>query len=240
MTDTLSRPLAARINLLPDPITDDYDPEIPPEVIEAAVRALAEGKTHYTDRPGILPLRQWLAEHLNTRFGLAMTPDAITITCGETEARFAAIKTLAKPGTTVFCPGSPENILGAVALAGAALTSVEIVNELVNPQNVSLVYLTPHDGQKIMDEVLNLTQSHSWYILWDMVYGREQHHPAQNVALAPRVVTVGGLSYRLPGWRVGWMAGSDMAGKLRAFKQSMTICSASVSQWAALGLVDHL
>lgn len=235
MTETLSRPLANRINGLPEPTLSDHDPEIPPEVIEAAVKSLDEGKTHYTDRPGILPLRAWVAEHLNERLGLELSPDAVTITCGETEARFVAVKYLAKPGSTIFCPGEDGNIHGAAQLAQA-----NIVNALVNPQDVSVVYLTPHDGQKIVEEVVNLTATHDWWIIWDRVYGREQHHPAQNKAIASKVVTVGGLSYRLPGWRIGWIAGSEMAGKLRAFKQSMTICSTSISQWAALGLVENL
>jgi aspartate/methionine/tyrosine aminotransferase len=70
--------------------------------------------------------------------------------------------------------------------------------------------------------------------------GDSGFHPAQNADLAARVVTIGSLSAYIPGWRMGWMAGSEMAGKLRAYKQSMTICSTSVSQWAALGLVETL
>jgi aspartate/methionine/tyrosine aminotransferase len=52
------------------------------------------------------------------------------------------------------------------------------------------------------------------------------------------VVVIGGLDDVLPGWRVGWLAGSEVAEKLRSLKQSMTICTTSVSQWAAVALMN--
>ena len=66
---------------------------------------------------------------------------------------------------------------------------------------------------------------------------RPDFHPAQNEKLAARVVTIDSLSHRMAGWRVGWMAGSEAALRLRARKQAITICTTSVSQWAGLELL---
>ena len=57
--------------------------------------------------------------------------------------------------------------------------------------------------------------------------------------LAAFLDLVGGLDEQMPGWRVGWMAGSQAVEKLRSFKQSMTICATSVSQWAAVEMMKR-
>lgn len=233
--DTLSRPLSNRLADLPDAFERDDNPDLPQAVIDAAVKALADGKTHYTDRPGILPLRQWVSDNLKRRHNVDVPADAITITCGRTEARFVPVKYLAKAGSVIYCPGNPAGILGAATLAGATIT-----DEPDDADAINLAYLTPHDGKAKMEQALELISKNNGYLMWDMVYGREDFHPAQRTDLASKVITLGALSYRLPGWRIGWIAGSDMAGKLRAYKQSLTICATSISQWAALGLVESL
>jgi aspartate/methionine/tyrosine aminotransferase len=233
--EKLSRPLASRIGGLPDVTRDNANPEISQAVINAAIQALDDGKTHYTDRPGILPLRQWVCDHLRNHFGVELSPDAVTITCGRSEARFVTIKVLAQPDTQIYCPGDSTAIKGMAHLAGATIT-----DSVDKPDSIRLAYLTPRDGKAALEQAVELTRQHDWWLAWDMVSGREDFHPAQTADIAHRVITLGSLSDRLPGWRIGWLAGSEMAGKLRAYKQSMTICSTSVSQWAALGLVESL
>ncbi len=231
---TLSRPLAARVAGLPDAAELAPGPDLPPEVIEAAQAALDAGKTKYTDRPGILSLRIWVATTLNTRYGLAMSPDEVTITCGGTEARFVAIKKLVAPDTHLLCLGDVGLVAGAAALVGA-----KVVAQADDLAAISAVFLTPQTPPELFDAVLDQARARSWWIIWDM--SQDQHpvsHPAQDLDLAPRVVTVGSLSSVMPGWRVGWLAGSEQVEQLRAYKQSMTICSPSVSQWAALGWVE--
>lgn len=232
----LSRPLAARVSSLPDPAEHPAGPDQPPAVIQAACDALDAGKTKYTDRPGILPLRTWVATTLNTRYGLAMSPDEVTITCGSTEARFVAIKKLVAPGTQLLCPDDIGMIAGPAALAGAT-----VVSQVDDPATISVVVLRSTLALPTLDPVLAQAREAGWWVIWDMAPGYDAAtHPAQDAGLAPRVVTIGSLSHAMPGWRMGWLAGSDQAQQLRAYKQSMTICSPSISQWAALGLVETL
>lgn len=232
----LSRPLAARVANLSDPAERLSGPDQLPAVVQAACDALDAGKTKYTDRPGILPLRAWVATSLNSRYGLAMSPDEVTITCGGTEARFVAVKKLVAPGTQLLCPGDAGMIAGPVALVGAT-----IVSQVDNPAAISTVYVTATLDQAVLDSVLEQVREHGWWVIWDMSPALDAAtHPAQDTDLAPRVVSIGSLSHAMPGWRIGWMAGSEQAQQLRAYKQSMTICSPSISQWAAAGLVDTL
>lgn len=233
---SLSRPLARRVHGLPEPSLMMPGPDLPSAVIEAGIAALDAGKTHYTDRPGILPLRQRVVEMLQHRFGLTWDPDHVTITCGATEARFAVIKQLARPGSAILCPGDPALIVAAAQLAG-----VTVVPEAPDPAAISLAVLTPAVPPETAAVALRPARAHGWWVLWDISGpSRGTYHPAADPALANQVVTIGSFSGQMPGWRVGWMAGSQKAGELRALKQSMTICSTSVAQWAALGLVEDV
>jgi aspartate/methionine/tyrosine aminotransferase len=232
--ETLSRPLAARVAGLPDAAELAPGPDLPPGVIAAAEAALDAGKTKYTDRPGILPLRARVAKTLKARYGLPTQPDDVTITCGSTEARFVALKKLATPGAPLLCPGEIGLIAGAAALVG-----VPVVTEVSDPAAIGVVYLAASLPQTTVAPLISQARVSGWWIIWDMSQNPDaDFHPAQHRDLAPRVVTVGSLSAVLPGWRVGWLAGSERVEQLRAYKQSMTICSPSVSQWAALGWVE--
>lgn len=228
--ETLTRPLAARVAHLPEAADIAAGPFIPTPVIEAALEALDSGKTHYTDRPGILGLRQWASDYLKRHTNVELKPGDITITCGSTEARFVTLKRLLKPGDTILCPGDSSRIAGAASLIGLPVTPIATV-----PTTVSLLYLSPADAPAVRDPLLIQAAAHRWWVLWDISAGSSDFHPSQDRLLAPRVITVGSLSQVMPGWRVGWMGGSEMADKLRAYKQSMTICTTSISQWAGIG-----
>jgi len=232
MSETLARPLAQRVLRLPAPSENTTPLPVPEGVIDKAYEALDAGHTHYTDRPGILPLRTQIVTALNRQYRLEFKPDVATITCGATEARFVALKQLVPAGTTVLHAGS-----GAVLQAAAQLLDIELTTD--SSPNVSLVYLTPTDEAAAVTAICAQATAQGWWIVWDVSAGLTgSFHPAQTAELAPQVVTVGSFSGMLPGWRVGWMAGSKAANKLRAYKQSMTICTTSVAQWAALGLEE--
>ncbi len=236
--ERLARPLASRLAGLPAPLRDEAaEPLAPPAFMRAAIEALSRGETHYADRPGLGPLRDAVARDLNARSGLNLTGAHITITCGAAEARFLVVRLLAKPGSLIVCPGEPAAAAGAAHLAGAQL--VQGTNEWTN---VSLIYLTPTGAAAERAALLERALASEAFIVWDLALAEEKpaFNPAQRPELAARTLTIDELSPPLAGWRVGWIAGQPMVGPLRAFKQSMTIATTTVSQWAALSLLeDH-
>jgi aspartate aminotransferase len=231
---TLTHPLAARVAGLPDLVENTHNPPIAEGVIEAAIQALKDGKTHYTDRPGILGLRKRVTEYLQRHFNVTLKPDEVTITCGATEARFVVIKRLVKSDGVIVCAGDNSSIQGAAQLVGAGITRVS------STENIRLLYATPNDDVAVLKPLLEAAASYKWWVVWDVSHKTANNfHPAQDTALASKVISIGSFSDSMPGWRVGWMAGSEMADKLRAYKQSMTICSTSISQWAGMGLTEE-
>lgn len=228
--NTLARPLAQRVAGLGD--LSEPSMEAPPvsnEVIAAAEAALDRGETHYTDRPGIPEFRAWVADHLRVRYKVNIDPAEVTITCGSTEARFVCMTLLTAPGSTVLCPGDSSAIRGALQLIGGRI--VDSVQD-----DVSLLYITPDVYRETSIELLQRAAASDWWIIYDLSFAKSSapFHPAQNKKLAPRVVTINSLSEQMAGWRLGWMAGSEMALRLRAGKQAITICTTAVSQWAGL------
>lgn len=228
---TLARPLAKRVASLAEPREYAAAPSVPPAVADAAAAALRDGHTHYTDRPGIAPLREMAVGALGQRFGVELDAGEVTITCGATEARFVALKQLTG-GKAIAALSHTHLIAQAAALIGAP-----IVNSVTYPSEIAVLYLTPADDPDAATALIAHVITYGWWVLFDTsVEGDTLAHPALDPTLAPRVVSIGSYSRHLPGWRVGWMAGSTAANKLRGYKQSMTICTTSISQWAALGL----
>lgn len=232
---TLSRPLAQRVAGL-DNLTQRHEdePDIPSNVIEAAVDALARGETHYTDRPGIPEFREFVASNLREQYGLQIDPKEVTITCGSTEARFATMTLFAESGTQVLCPGDASLINGAVHLVDAS-----VVDTVTESNTITVLYITPDDEQAVVKELLEKALVDNWWVVWDMSLAtmKPNFHPAQNEKLISRVVTIDSLSEQMAGWRIGWMAGSEAALRLRSRKQAITICTTNVSQWAGLEFV---
>lgn len=232
----LSVPLAERAEaLLARGFTElESHAERPPEVaVRATLEALDRGETHYTDRPGILPLRQAVTRGLHARFGIEVDPKANTvITCGVTEARFVAVQQLLAPGEGLYAGDYAERLGGALTVRGARL--VEGVGE------APVLYLSsamPEDAQR----VLLGEAGEGALVVLEVEEGEGSFHPAQLESFADRTVTIGdiGASDGLLSWRVGFLAAPpSTAPGLRDFKQALTICTTNLSQWAALALLE--
>ncbi|MGJ3238659.1 MAG: hypothetical protein ACFE0Q_08140 [Anaerolineae bacterium] len=226
MSDTLSQPLADRIAKLELKQDRLMESDTPTTAQQGAIQALADGKTHYTDRPGIAPLREWVAQQINTRYEIQIDKDQITITCGIEEAIFASVMVLAQSAILVI--GDATHLHGTSILKDVPLiyTSEQLSSHM-------LIYLTSQDAQEDITTILDHADAETCWVVWDTTQGTGTFHPAQHEKWASRTVTIGSMEDTLKGWRIGWMAGSSQAGALRSFKQSMTICSPSISQWAA-------
>ena len=102
------------------------DADIPERVRELADEALQRGETHYTDRPGIMPLRQQVAAWLGRRFGIEVDAGSgVVITCGGTEARFVAVQQLLPTGGTLVALSNPERVAGACIVRDVTLAGPE-------------------------------------------------------------------------------------------------------------------
>ena len=74
----------------------DFD--TPPHIVEAAVKALKAGKTHYAPAAGIPELRDAIAEKLRKDNGLDVKSGSVIVTPGAKQAIFAACFSIIGPG----------------------------------------------------------------------------------------------------------------------------------------------
>lgn len=205
-------------------------------VREAAMAALGRGETHYTDRPGILPLRQKVAELLTTRFGVIVNPkNSVVITCGATEARFVAVQQLLHPGQTLRALSHPERVQGAAIVRG-----VSLLTDSDADADTSAIYLNSLTPQDLGLRWLARAKESGIWVIFEVI-GDSAFHPAA-MGLLEQTVTVGALGddAGLAAWRVGYLAAPEKnATPLRDFKQALTICTTNLSQWAALAHMEQ-
>ncbi len=221
----LAVPLAKRARTMLAQSFPDHpnDAERAPDVaVRATLEALARGETHYTDRPGILPLREGVTRGLKVRFGVTVDPQANTvITCGATEARFVAVQELLTPDAdeTLYAGTAPERLVGALIVRGARLAET--------PEAARVLYLSSRMSEDEQRELLGHI-SDAATVVFEIDETATTFHPAQLGAFRERTVTIGdlGTDDGLGGWRVGFLAAPPAsAAGLRDFKQALTICT---------------
>jgi len=211
------------------------DLPVPEAARSASAEALDRGETHYTDRPGIGPLRTLVAKRLSERFAFDVDGDAgVVITCGVTEARFVAMQQLVGVGGVVVALSNPERIAAACVVRGASVVGPDAASD-----GVAAVYLGADADPEARERWLATAVANDLAVVFEPGEG-EVRHPAADGAGA-HTVTIGGIGHEsgLEGWRVGYLAAPvAKAAPLRDFKQALTLCTTNLSQWGALALME--
>src|SRR5262245_7112237 len=92
---------------------------VPGHVQAAAAAALDRGETHYTTRPGVVPLREAIARRL-TADGFPATVETVLISNGGAEALYIALQMLLKPSQRMVIAGPvPANVIAMFRFIGA-------------------------------------------------------------------------------------------------------------------------
>jgi aspartate aminotransferase len=213
------------------------DTPTPAHVVEAAIRALRDGRTGYPDNQGEPGLRRAVAEALARDQGLTYDPDReILITDGATLGVSTALATLVGPGDDVLLPDPVYDAYSSpIALWGGR--PVPVASEvragrftfdrdrlerplrasaravLVNtPWNPVGTVLTRAELQGVADFVA----AHGLTLISDEIYSALVYDGLRHLSPAAlseeargRTVLVSSLSktYAMTGWRVGYCAG---------------------------------
>src|SRR5207245_1948341 len=80
----------------------DFD--TPVNVVEAAIRALRDGHTHYGPSCGLPELREAIAEDVGRTRGVEVSPEQVVVTPGGKPIMFFTILALIDPGDEVIYP----------------------------------------------------------------------------------------------------------------------------------------
>ncbi len=236
----------------------DFQP--PARLRELVTQHLAAGHNQYAPMPGLPGLCEAIAEQAARHDGLSIDPDTeVTVTAGATEAIFAAIHAVVRPGDEVVLLDPSYDSYGpAATLAGArvvrvplalpdcridfdrleaaltARTRLLVVNTPLNPAGA---VLAATDWERIAD----LLEPRAAWVLSDEVYaplvydGRRHAGALACERLRRRAFAVHsfGKTFDATGWKVGYcLAAPALSVELRKVHQFLTFAVSTPVQHA--------
>jgi len=130
----------------------DFNPD--PKLLTLVSQAMADGHNQYPPMPGILTLRQAIADKVRTLYGHIYDPETeITVTSGATEALMSSILCAAGPGDEVIIiEPCYDCYLPDIRLAGA----IPVPVPMCAPTNTDPYYRV--DWQRVRDAVTPRTR----------------------------------------------------------------------------------
>ena len=212
------------------------DLKTPAHIVEAAQRALANGRTGYPDNRGEIKLREAVASKLARENSVRYDPASeILITPGATFGIHVALSAMLNPGDDVLVPDpvydaylSPIRLAGAEPRAvassivdGRFTISLESLEAARTPQTKAMLLNTPWNPtgtvftRAELEAIGDFCIRHNITLIADEIYeaivyeGNVHISPsALSDELRARAVLVNALSktYAMTGWRVGYVA----------------------------------
>jgi len=240
----------------------DFD--TPDTIKEAAIRAIRDGKTKYTDVDGIPELKAAIVAKFARENGLTYKTSQVNVSPGGKPVIFNAMMASLSPGDQVVIPAPywvsyPDMVLLAggepVFVPSRAETGFKIdpaaLEAAITPRTRWLILNSPSNPSggaytraelKAVAAVL-LRHPKVWILTDDMyehlVFGDFEFTTIAQVepALYDRTLTMNGVSkaYAMTGWRIGYAAGPEpLIAAMRKVVSQTTSNPCSVSQWAAV------
>jgi aspartate aminotransferase len=207
----------------------DFD--TPEHVVEAGVRALREGHTHYCPAPGLPELREAAAEHLTRTRGVTVDPARVLVAPGAKWFLFFGVLAVAGEGDEVIYPNPGYPIYeSAINWSGAKAVPLPITEETafaftaddlaerLTPQTRMVILNSPANptggalDRELNVEIAGILADHDCWILTDEVYSEllyeGVHDSIAAHGLLDRTILLDGFSktYAMTGWRLGYAA----------------------------------
>ncbi len=235
----------------------------PRYIREAAIRALHEGYTFYTENAGLPSLREAIAEKYREIHDVTLDPRGqVVVTASGVQALNVAIRCVLDPGdeAVVLTPAWPN---GAAIVGMCSARAVQVphvltgnrygidlasVEAAINHRTRLLVYTSPSNplgwvarGED-QENLLGLCRKHGLWLLADEVYERIFYPgPVAPTILrkcgpedAVIVVNSFSKSYCMTGWRLGWLVSrEELARKATQLNEFIVSHAPSMAQRAA-------
>jgi len=231
----------------------------PPPVVEAAMRALRDGRSAYTPTLGLPELRQAIAGDYRRRFGVRVADSRIAVTAGASGGLLLLLALYVDPGDEMLVPdpGYPGYRHMVRAFEGMARPlplsartnfqpTLEMVRAAWRPRTRGLILGSPSNptGTLIaaaeLERIARFVSERRGVLIVDEIYQGLVYgdRPASALGLPGEVAVVNSFSkyFCMTGWRLGWVALPDSARmrELEKLAQHLFICAPSVAQHAAL------
>ncbi|MEQ1757144.1 MAG: methionine aminotransferase [Vicinamibacterales bacterium] len=205
-----------------------------PELVETVTRYLHRGLNQYAPMPGVMALREAIADKIFTLYGRRWNPSTeVLVTAGATEALFSTLTALIHAGdeVIVFEPAY-DSYLPTIRLSGGVPRVITLrepdyridwdaVRAAITPRTRLILINSPHNPTGTVlspDDVAQLgqiVQNSAAVVVSDEVYehivfdGGRHESLSRDPALAERAVVISsfGKTYHTTGWKVGYATG---------------------------------
>ncbi len=233
----------------------------PPNIVEAGVRALRDGKTKYTPSAGIPELRQAIAQHVSATRNIPVSPDQVVVTPGAKPIMFFSILALVEPGDEVLypVPGFPiyESMINYANGVPVPYHLREENNFRFDPDEfrakanakTKLIILnTPHNPtggvfeRADLEVVAEVAQKYDITVFTDEIYWRVLYDGTFASLLTipgmpERTILLDGFSktYSMTGWRLGYgVMPMEIVPHITRLQTNSNSCVAGFTQYAGI------
>lgn len=239
----------------------DFD--TPRPIVEAGIRALEQGFTHYTAAVGIPELRAAIAADYERRYGVELDPARVLITPGSSGALQLVMSILVNPGEAVMMadPGYPCNRHFVQLVSGQPVTvpvgpesgyqlTAEIIEREWTDNMRAVMVASPSNptGTLIkrdeLEKIYQVVKQRGGALIVDeiyqgLVYGAE---PFTGLEVTDDLFIINSFSkyYGMTGWRLGWMiAPEEHIGAADRLAQNIFLSAPTPAQYAALAAFEE-
>ncbi|MEC9308695.1 MAG: pyridoxal phosphate-dependent aminotransferase [Chloroflexota bacterium] len=242
----------------------DFD--TPSHIVQAGVKALQDGYTHYGPTPGLPELREAIARNSREVRGIDTNPTHVIVTPGAKPIMFYVILALAEPGVEVIYPNPGFPIYESmIRFSGATPVPMQLLEEksyhpdlsdfaskitektkliiLNSPENPCGSALTKDELQEIAQIIQDRPDIYVMAdeIYKDILYTGEHHTIAGFPGMKDRTIILDGFSksYAMTGWRLGYgICPEELVPHITRLAVNSVSCAASFSQIAAIAALD--
>ena len=233
-----------------------------PNVCQAGIRAISEGRTRYNPPAGLAELRQAIAIDAGRRRGMEIAPEQVVVSPGAKPNLFFPTLALVEPGDEVIYPnpGFPtyEAMIG---VAGGKPVAVPLLEEncfsfdleafdrLISDRTKLIILNSPGNPtggvmpRADLEHIADAARRYNCWVLSDEIYARIVYDNLEVVSIAAlpgmqeRTVIVDGFSktYAMTGWRLGFgVMPVTLAERVQLLLTHSVGCTAHFTQYAGI------
>ena len=240
----------------------------PSNIIEAAYKAMKEGKTKYTATSGIKELKEEICKKFLRDNGLKYDLDQIIVCTGAKQCLADAFMAILNEGDEVIIPtpywvSYPElvKIAGGVpvfmegSIKNHFKYEIEKLENIVTSKTKAIIINSPnnptgtiHNKEELL-ELAKFAENHNLIIIADEIYEKLIYDGERHISIASltdyaynNTIVINGLSKAaaMTGWRIGYAAANKEIIKLMTSIQShMTSNTNSITQYAAIEALSN-
>jgi len=244
----------------PDFKTPDY-------VVEATMKAMQDGFTHYSATQGWLELRKLIAEDCNKNYGSEYTMNDVIVTPGIKSAVYFSLAAILEPGDEIILISpyyvsypamvklaEPTAKIVNVTLAKDFTLDAEKLKAAFNKNTKAILINTPNNptgmvlSKEEVELVVKLAIENDAYIISDEVYEKLVYSGHQHTSfglyqeIKDRLIICNGYSksHAMTGWRLGYAIGAhDVIAKMNKLQQHINTNTCTFVQVGACSIYKN-